>query len=166
MSKNYSEMQVAVYCGTYAKYNDGSIAGAWVDLEEFSDKDELYGYLRELHKDEEDPEFMFQDFEGFPKAWYGESGCEWDKIFEWLELDADDRERVAEYIDEVDSSADVWEVSRKSYYPMMSDEDFGYEMMVDASGVPDYIMRYFDYERFGRDCKMDYTLSSNYIWLE
>jgi len=29
----------AVYVGTYAKYNQGSIAGAWLNLEDYSDKD-------------------------------------------------------------------------------------------------------------------------------
>lgn len=168
MSKNYNEMEVAVYCGTYAKYNDGSIAGAWVDLEDFSDKDELYDYLRELHADEDDPEFMFQDYQGFPEAWYGESGCEWDKIFEWLELSPAARERVAEYIDEVDSGADISDILRKDYYEQMDDYDFGVMMMecYDTRDIPDVIMRYFDYAAFGRDCRLDYTDSSNYIWID
>ena len=169
MSKDYSEMSVAVYCGTYAKYNNGSIAGAWVDLEDFTNEDDLYDYLRELHKDEEDPEFMFQDYEGFPKEWYGESGCDWDKIFEWMELDEDDRERVKEYIDEVDSSAEVSDVMSKSYYEQMDDYDFGV-MLIEEFGydreIPESLRNYIDYEKFGRDCKMDYTESTNYIWLD
>lgn len=52
-----------IYVGTYKKYNEGSIYGAWLDLDDYSDFDELMEAMRTLHKDEEDPEFMFQDYE-------------------------------------------------------------------------------------------------------
>ena len=50
----------SLYVGTYAKYNAGSIAGEWIDLTNFSDADEFLAHCAELHKDEEDPEFMFK----------------------------------------------------------------------------------------------------------
>ena len=53
----------AIYCGTYAKYNNSSIYGKWLNLSDYSDYDELLEAMRELHKDEHDPEFMFQDYE-------------------------------------------------------------------------------------------------------
>lgn len=56
-----------LYVGTYAKYNSGSIAGAWLDLEDYADRDSFLVAARELHKDESDPELMYQDFEGFPR---------------------------------------------------------------------------------------------------
>ena len=55
-------MENKIYVGTYYKYNCGSIAGAWIDLENLT-KDEFYQKCKELHKGEQDPEFMFQDFE-------------------------------------------------------------------------------------------------------
>ena len=55
-----------VYVGTYAKYNNGSIKGAWIDLEGL-DENSFHDACLELHKDESDPELMFQDFEGFPR---------------------------------------------------------------------------------------------------
>ena len=57
----------SVYVGTYAKYNNGSLSGAWLDLSEYSDKEEFYEACRELHGDEEDAEFMFQDWENVRK---------------------------------------------------------------------------------------------------
>lgn len=52
-----------VYVGTYAKYSSGSIGGQWVDLTDFSDKEEFIDHCKEIHSDENDPELMFQDHE-------------------------------------------------------------------------------------------------------
>lgn len=70
-----------VYVGTYAKYNNGSLFGKWLDLFDYSDKDEFMEACRELHEDEEDPEFMFQDIEDIPEALISESWLS-DKFFE------------------------------------------------------------------------------------
>lgn len=79
---DYKTGNPAVYCGTYGKYNNGSLAGLWVDLTTFDDKEELFEFLHRLHADEEDPEFMFQDFENFPRKFYSESGFyEFDGLF-------------------------------------------------------------------------------------
>jgi hypothetical protein len=53
----------AIYCGTYAKYNNSSIYGKWFNLSEYGSYDELLEAMHELHEDEQDPEFMFQDYE-------------------------------------------------------------------------------------------------------
>jgi len=73
-----------IYVGTYAKYNDGSIAGAWLDLQDYDDVEEFYTACADLHKDEEDPEYMFQDYEGFPECYYSESSADsalWSEYF-------------------------------------------------------------------------------------
>ena len=59
-----------LYVGTYRKYNEGSLAGAWLDLDKFKDADEFERACRRLHRDERDPELMFQDVETDP-------GCDW-----------------------------------------------------------------------------------------
>lgn len=53
----------SIYVGTYAKYNNGSLYGKWLNLSDYSSYDELVEVMRELHKDEDDPNFMFQDYE-------------------------------------------------------------------------------------------------------
>lgn len=65
--------EARVYVGTYAKYNNGSLYGAWLDLSDYSDKEEFYEACRELHEDEEDAEYMFQDWENVPEGLIGES---------------------------------------------------------------------------------------------
>nr|WP_298659105.1 antirestriction protein ArdA [uncultured Flavobacterium sp.] len=88
-----------LYVGTYAKYNNGSIQGAWMDLDSFSDADEFIEAIKELHSDEEDPEFMFQDYEGFPECFYSESMStkEIEQLYEYLNMDEEDRELLTMY---------------------------------------------------------------------
>lgn len=53
----------SIYVGTYAKYNNGSLFGKWLNLSDYSDYEDLLEAMRELHKDEDDPELMLQDLE-------------------------------------------------------------------------------------------------------
>lgn len=55
-----------VYIGTYAKYNNGSIAGKWIDLSKCDNYEAFVNACREAHKDEKDPEFMIQDHSDMP----------------------------------------------------------------------------------------------------
>lgn len=55
-----------VYVGTYKKYNEGSIKGAWLDLADYETYQDFLAACRKLHSDERDPEFMIQDSECFP----------------------------------------------------------------------------------------------------
>lgn len=66
--------EARVYVGTYGKYNNGSLFGSWLDLSDYSDKEDFYEACREIHKDEEDAEYMFQDWENVPENLIGESG--------------------------------------------------------------------------------------------
>lgn len=63
-----SDDRPSIYCGTYAKYNSGSIAGRWLALEDYADADAFLAACRALHADESDPELMFQDFQCFPQG--------------------------------------------------------------------------------------------------
>lgn len=67
-----SDSTPKIYVGTYEKYNNGSTAGAWFDLTEYGDCDQLIEAVSKLHQDEDDPELMIQAFENFPKDFYQE----------------------------------------------------------------------------------------------
>ncbi|WP_419870585.1 antirestriction protein ArdA [Chryseobacterium sp. CT-SW4] len=54
----------SIYVSTYAKYNNSSLYGKWLNLSDYSDFEELRQVMYELHSDESNPEFMFQDYEG------------------------------------------------------------------------------------------------------
>lgn len=90
----------AVYVGTYKKYNEGSLAGKWMKLDDYASKEDFLEAARKLHKDEEDPELMFQDYEGFPKSYYHESSIP-DELWDWLKLSSDDRDMLEAYTDAV-----------------------------------------------------------------
>ena len=94
----YLYQDAAVYCGTYHKYNCGSLYGKWMKFTDYADADEFFEACRELHKDEEDPEFMFQDFECFPKIMYNESmgHYEVEKIYELLNENSSVSEEIFE----------------------------------------------------------------------
>lgn len=153
----------AVYVGPYGKYNNGSIAGMWVALDTVADSEELHKVFRRIHCDEREPEYMIQDFQNFPKKFYGESGCDWEGLFEWLELDEDDRQKCAEYWDEVSEDRDiqdildacVYEGEAKEYYDELADE---------CLDIPDNLRIYFNYEVWERDCAFDYYETEHYVF--
>lgn len=66
-------LNAEVYCGTYGKYNSGSIDGKWLKLADYTTKRNFLAACRELHKDEHDPEFMYQDQMGIPEGLFSES---------------------------------------------------------------------------------------------
>jgi len=80
------DAEVRIYVGTYRKYNEGSIKGAWLDLSAYADQEDFLTACRELHSDEKDPELMFQTFEGFPRCWYEESSAPPAILWEWMEM--------------------------------------------------------------------------------
>lgn len=125
----------AVYVGTYAKYNEGSIKGAWLNLDDYADKDDFLKAAAELHKDEADPELMFQDYEGFPKRYYGESSIN-DKLWDWLALDEDDRDLLEVYIDEVNDEDATIEQARDAFLgKYASEEDWAQEFLDDTGAL-------------------------------
>jgi len=87
-----------LWVGTWGKYNAGNLDGDWFELDDFADEAEFYEAARKRHKDDPDPEFLFNDFEGFPRALYEESYVH-EKLFEFVALDDDEKEAVAAFID-------------------------------------------------------------------
>lgn len=178
MSNN---VEPAVYVGTYRKYNNGSLYGAWMTLSDYSDYDEFEGACRELHKDESDPEFMCQDIEYIPKSKYCESGIDWLRFYwdDLADLDSDERAKVYEYWDEVDESADVRSILDAYFSEYMEDDDFGeYLAEMNCLFRPcawtddkqayerqlELLERYFDFEKYGREVKQEMHVTSNYIF--
>ena len=68
--------EARIYVGTYAKYNNGSLQGEWVELSDFYDLDGFMERCAEIHEDEEEPEYMFQAWEEIPDGLIDEGHLE------------------------------------------------------------------------------------------
>lgn len=146
----------ALYCGTYGKYNDGSLFGLWIDLSSFDDYDEFINFCKAIHADEDDPELMYQDYENMPGSLYHESMGEkgFEKIMEYCEL-CDDYS--------VEAVDDFLEWFMPEYLYRMpdiyvgvydSEEDFARELVNECYNIDktmDNLANYFNYEAFARD---------------
>ena len=161
--------QAAIYCGTYRKYNNGSLDGAWLELEKFDSYEEFIEICTLLHDDEEDPELMFQDFQGFPEEWYDESDMEdtFDKILEYCQLSENDREVFDAYYECTDD--DDFAHAQEHYMGFFdSEEDFAEHIIsecYDLDRMMGNLSYYFDYERYARDLFMsDYTFWDGYVF--
>ena len=168
-SYDFNTNNPAVYCGTYGKYNNGSLHGMWIDLTTFCDYDEFIEFCNNLHADEEDPELMFQDYENFPHELYSE-GCfcedDFDTIIKYASFA--DRDAVDAFlgcycIDELDKFDEVYQGE------FDSEEDFArhiVEECYDLDKIMGSLSYYFDYEAFARDLFMcDYFFDNGYVFL-
>lgn len=155
----------SIYVGTYAKYNNGNIQGAWIDLTDHANSEEFYKACTELHNDETDPEFMFQDFENFPKSLYSGN---LDAIYDYIEFINDTYlsvEAIAAGLS-LDIPLDKLEGAYRGQFDSDIDLAFDY---IESTGllqdVPVFIGNYFDYEAFGRDLAMDFLETDGfYFW--
>jgi antirestriction protein len=183
MPTNSTEKNPSIYVGTYKKYNEGSLFGKWVDLTEFSDKDEFYEACKELHSDEDEPEFMFQDWEFINKHFISESHLS-DSIFSYLnklqEIECGERKEAFEtylkYFQNIkndnfdfEEAFDDFEERYQGYYDGSNPEsDFTYQLVEDTgllNSIPETIQTYFDYDKYQRDLFIsDYTEYHGHIF--
>lgn len=127
----------SVYVGTYAKYNAGSIGGEWVNLEGFAgDRAGFLAKCAEIHADEADPELMFQDFQNFPRGFYSESELP-EALFEWLDLDEQDRELLTRYQDAIgDNDATIDDARDRFSGTANSVAEFAEQIAEDCGEIP------------------------------
>ena len=164
--KSGCDGEPSVYVGTYAKYNEGSLCGLWVDLSSFDDYDEFINFCKAIHADEEDPELMAQDYECFPRQWYNEgfmSEEDFDHILEYSDMcDKHGQEAVDDYMefhDELDNFEEAycgeWD----------SEEDFARHIISECYNLESEmgdLARLFDFVAFARELFMyDYTMGAN-----
>lgn len=167
--------EARVYVGTYAKYNNGSLFGKWLDLSDYSDKDEFLEACRELHEDEQEPEYMFQDYENIPETLISESWLS-DKFFELRDaieqLSETEQEAFFVWCDHHNSDiseedADDLVSSFENEYQgeYKDEEDFAFEIVGECYELPDFARRYFDYSAFARDLFMtDYWMDNGFVF--
>lgn len=148
----------SVYCGTYAKYNDGNLCGLWIDVSSFDDYDEFIDFCKAIHADEDDPELMFQDFECFPREWYDEcpNRESFDNILRYSELcEQYSKDAVDAFIGWGSEDLEHFEDCYCGEYN--SEEDYARELIDDYYNIEKMmgnLANYFDYKAFARDLFM------------
>lgn len=157
----------SVYCGTYAKYNDGSLDGLWLDLTKFTDYEEFIVICHQLHCDEADPELMFQDYECFPSRFYSESCMSEDTfnaIKEYSELSEDEKEALEDFL-ELGNEYDLEDFHDKYCGQFDSEKDYAEYLInecYDLEQMMGNLWSYFDYDAYARDLFMtDYSMSEH-----
>lgn len=143
-----------IYVGTYAKYNNGSINGEWLDLDDYADKDDFTQACLELHEDEDDPELMFQDWDGVPDYFISESHIA-PEFWDYMNSDRDEDAKVA-YMALFDEwNEDDFDERYSGQYDSFTDLA---EQLLDDTGeleaIPENLRYYFDYEKYGRDLQL------------
>ena len=158
--ERYDLSEARIYVGTYAKYNEGSLRGKWIDLSECYDQDEFMEVCHELHQDEEEPELMFQDWGNIPDSLIDESNLE-ENFFELRdELDRlNDTEKEAFWTwvegNNIKLTQDAYDLvkSFQSDYigSYASREDFAEELAKMENDLPDFALIYFDFSKYADD---------------
>ena len=156
-------MEMRVYVGTYAKYNNGSIYGAWLALTDYADRDEFIEVCLELHKDETDPELMFQDWEGIPDNLISECTIH-ESVWELMDaFNEHGREAVVAYIEEFGEWGDS--AFRDRYHgEYESWEAMATELLEDTGeldDIPERLRYYFDYDKYARDIRLGGDMSES-----
>ena len=167
---NSEDNHPAVYVGTYAKYNDGSLFGVWVDLVKCGDYNTFMDVCHNLHADEVDPELMNQDYECFPSVWYSESGIDedtFDKIIEYADMDDDDRDAYEAFTDSFGNES--FESFKERYMGKWdSEKDFAEHIVDECYNLDDmmgHLASYFDYDAYARDLFIDdFYFSNGYVF--
>jgi antirestriction protein len=166
--------QIKIYVGTYGKYNNGSIEGSWIDVTEL-DKDEFYQKCKELHKDEQDPEFHFQDWEaiGLLEDFISEGGIDsefWDIKEQLQNLDDSEVEALNAYIKagfdfDISEFRDRFFCHIDDYNVNRAFGDYMLEEMGEMEQIPQHLRYYIDSELYGRDLLInDFTEFEGYIF--
>ena len=185
-----TSIEFRIYVGTYAKYNDGSLFGEWLNLSDYNDLGDFYQACLRLHQDEQDsdgccPELMFQDWEHIPDFLIGESWIH-PQTFRYMEVITEmDQDRacgfelyckhIATWPDQgkdIDEQLDRFNEVYQGYFSGLGDaaEEFAYQYVEDTgllAGVSPTIQRYFDYAAFARDLFLDgYTELDGHVFLD
>ena len=160
------QKELRVYVGTFGKYNRGSIAGKWLNIKDYKTVDDFYKACRQLHSNEYDPEFMFQDWEYIPNSFIG-GGWINPKLFELIHhpnMEQIDINALWDFLNDVDfTNLEAYEIIEKfnecNRGHWDSFREFAYEEFYSTKICPIgcHCENYMDWDQYEYDLKMDYT---------
>jgi len=132
------------YVSTYERYANGSLAGKWIELDQFSSANDFIKHCYKLFNDEE---LMFQDWENVPDFLVDEimSKNKLERLFEFLCMDDTDKSIIVAYVDATGNTevefCDVFE----SYFGVANSEaefaeDYVKQRYPEVNKLPDFIV--------------------------
>ena len=166
--------RMSVYVGTYGKYSRGSIAGDWLHLDNYENWDEFMSACASLHKDEFDPEFMFQDSDNIPSAWISEDNVD-SQLWEMLEDQKQgfDLSAYVEYLDVIGSTSQSYHELKEQYEDRYCGQwdslreytDHLFDEIVAPNHNDELLINYFDFDKWENDLTADYFITdSGYVF--
>lgn len=149
----------SVWATTYGLYNQGRLVGKWFDLTDYSDKDEFIEAVTEFLKPyDPDPEIMFCDWQCLPAGKVSESSISED-VWDWLDLDDEDKEILAvyqEHVCGVGYPTTVEQAKEAFAGKYDSKGDWAYETLNESgtlNEVPQELRGYIDFESYASDAE-------------
>ena len=167
-----------IYVADLAEYNAGNLYGRWLDLDEFSSADELKDAVYSVPKinpysdGKERNEFAIHDYDldFTPDPKFGEYP-DLEDVFRYHELCNEHGGAFTVWFNLYNGrylDRDRWEEQfQDAYYGEYDSYTDLAEQMVDEGlfgEIPESIACYIDYEKIGRDLKMDYTIDDGYCF--
>ena len=155
-----------VFVTNLGKYNEGELIGEWVSLP--VDESELEEVLERIGINEQYEEYFITDFEteidGLKVDEYSNLE-ELNELAAQLEsLDEYDLEKVGAIIEAYGTELQeaIENIDNYTYYSGKTLEEVAYEIVEECYNLPEFALRYFDYEAFARDLEFDgYTETEN-----
>ena len=162
-----------LFVNTWGNYNEnGADGGQWITLP--MDPDELEEVLEHIADamGDNDPEWAIHDYEWTCEMELGDVH-EMDSIAEWNEL-CNDASRLEEWeAEEIAAAieaygytfAEAMERQQRgcfTFYPGQDMEEVAEELINECYDLPEFALRYFDYEAFARDLSFDGYTETKY----
>lgn len=162
-----------LFVNTWGNYNEnGADGGQWITLP--MDEDELEEVLENIAAlmGDEDPEWFINDYEWTIEMELGDVH-EMDSITEWNErcneadgLEEWEAEEIAAAIEAYGYTfAEALDRQQRgcfTFYPGQDLEDVAEEIINECYDLPEFALRYFDYEAFARDLSFDGYTETKY----
>ena len=162
-----------IFVNTWGNYNEnGADGGQWITLP--MDPDELEEVLENIAAlmGDEDPEWFINDYEWTCEMELGDVH-EMDSISEWNErcneadsLEEWEAEEIAAAIEAYGYSfAEALDRQQRgcfTFYPGHDLEEVAEEIINECYDLPEFALRYFDYEAFARDLSFDGYTETKY----
>jgi len=162
-----------IFVNTWGNYNtNGADGGEWITLP--MDPDELEEVLENIAAamGDNDPEWAIHDYEWESEIELGDVN-EMDSIEEWNErcqeaadLDEWEAEEIAAAIEAWDYTfAEALDRQQRGYFTFYRGQDLeevAEELINECYDLPEFALRYFDYEAFARDLSFDGYTETTY----